>query len=54
MRTFTAIVEKEEDVLPAIHKFENKLTLRLTYHDPKKQLSSTDIAPIRQKLESLI
>ncbi|KKU03185.1 MAG: Phenylalanine-tRNA ligase beta subunit [Candidatus Amesbacteria bacterium GW2011_GWB1_47_26] len=37
-----------------IDKFENKLTLRLTYHDPKKQLSSTDIAPIRQKLESLI
>jgi len=36
-----------------IDKYENKLTLRITYHDAKKQLSSQDIAPIREKLAAM-
>lgn len=36
-----------------IDKYESKLTLRITYHSSTKQLSSADIAPIRDKLEGL-
>jgi phenylalanyl-tRNA synthetase beta chain len=36
-----------------VDKYGPKLTLRITYHDPKRQLSSSDIEPIRQKLQSL-
>ncbi len=36
-----------------IDKYEDKLTLRLTYHSDTKQLSSADISPIRTKLEKL-
>lgn len=54
---YAAIVARIKKVSPLIKnielidKYENKLTLRLTYHDSKKQLSSSDIAPIREKLE---
>ncbi len=37
-----------------IDKYENRLTLRITYHDEKRQLSKEDIAPIRAKLEVLV
>jgi len=33
-----------------IDKFGDKFTLRLTFHSDTKQLSSSDIAPIREKL----
>jgi len=36
-----------------IDKYENKLTLRITYHSNTKQLSSVDIAPIRNKISNL-
>ena len=36
-----------------IDKYENKLTLRITYHSNSKQLSSSDVSPIREKLMSL-
>lgn len=32
-----------------IDKYGSKITLRITYHSDKKQLSSEDIAPIREK-----
>jgi phenylalanyl-tRNA synthetase beta chain len=48
------------DVLSRVHKliesitfldaYENKRTFRVTYNDPTKNLTSIDIAPIRQKL----
>lgn len=53
---YAATVEKLKKVSPLIRnielidKYETKLTLRITYHDPKKQLSSLDIIPIREKL----
>ena len=37
-----------------IDKYENKLTLRLTYHSNSKQLSSRDIIPIREKLTASV
>lgn len=37
-----------------IDRYENRLTLRITYHDEKRQLSKDDIAPIRAKLEVLV
>jgi len=36
-----------------IDKYGDKLTLRLTYHSGTKQLSSSDISPLRQKLNQL-
>jgi phenylalanyl-tRNA synthetase beta chain len=36
-----------------IDKYGSKLTLRITYHSDKKQLSSDDIIPIRQKISNL-
>lgn len=33
--------------------YQNKLTLRITYHSDQRQLSSQDIAPIRSSLDSL-
>mgnify|MGYP001577698545 FL=1 len=36
-----------------IDKYENKLTLRLTYHSNSKQLSSQDVSPVRAKLMAL-
>ena len=53
---YADIVSKIKKVSPLIKsvelidKYENKLTLRITYHDPKKQLSSLDISPIREEL----
>lgn len=53
---YADIVAKIKNLSPLIKnielidKYENKLTLCLTYHDPKKQLSSKDIQPIREKL----
>jgi phenylalanyl-tRNA synthetase beta chain len=48
------------DVLSRVHKliesitfldaYENKRTFRVTYNDPTKNLTSMDVAPIRQKL----
>jgi phenylalanyl-tRNA synthetase beta chain len=48
------------DVLSKVHKliesivfldaYENKRTFRVTYNDPTKNLTSIDVAPIRQKL----
>ena len=48
------------DVLSKVHKliesitfldaYENKRTFRVTYNDPTKNLTSLDVAPIRQKL----
>jgi len=37
-----------------IDKYQNKLTLRLTFHSDTKQLSAGDIEPIRSKLTSII
>ncbi len=34
-----------------IDKYENKLTLRITYHSNDKQLSSKDIEPVRMRLQ---
>lgn len=36
-----------------VDRFENKLTLRLTFLDPSRQLSKSDIAPIREKLATI-
>ncbi len=36
-----------------IDKYNNKLTLRLTFHDPAKQLRTSDITPLRAKLLNL-
>ena len=36
-----------------IDNYDNKLTLRITYHSDTKQLSSSDISPVRQKLSAL-
>lgn len=36
-----------------IDKYGGKLTLRLTFHSDDHQLSSTEISPLREKLESL-
>jgi len=36
-----------------LDKYGNKLTLRITYHSAEKQLSSSDIAPIRNQLLKL-
>jgi phenylalanyl-tRNA synthetase beta subunit len=33
-----------------VDQYGSKLTLRITYHSDKKQLSSDDIAPIREKI----
>ncbi len=33
-----------------IDKYDDKLTLRMTYHSATKQLSSSDIAPLRMKI----
>ncbi|KKW00508.1 MAG: hypothetical protein UY33_C0010G0029, partial [Candidatus Amesbacteria bacterium GW2011_GWA1_48_9] len=33
-----------------IDKFGDKLTLRLTFHSASRQLSSEDIAPLREKI----
>ena len=37
-----------------VDKYENKLTLRITYHSNSQQLSSSNVAPIRNKLESIL
>lgn len=37
-----------------IDKYDNKLTLRITYHSAAKQLSSKDVSPLRGQIESLI
>ncbi|MEK7154679.1 MAG: phenylalanine--tRNA ligase subunit beta [Patescibacteria group bacterium] len=56
---YAATVEKIKKVSPLIKnielidKYENKLTLRIIYHDDTKQLSSSDIAPIRTRLTLL-
>jgi phenylalanyl-tRNA synthetase beta chain len=39
--------------IEVIDKYNDKLTLRITYHSPEKQLSSADIAPLRTQLEKL-
>lgn len=36
-----------------VDKYDSKLTLRITYHSNSRQLSSADIAPVRQKLTRL-
>ncbi len=37
-----------------IDNYDNKLTLRLTFHSPDRQLSSSDITSIRQQLQTLV
>ena len=57
---YAAIIAKIKKIsslinqIELIDKFENKLTLRLTYHSPKTQLSSIDISPIREKLSKVM
>lgn len=36
-----------------IDKYDSKLTLRLTYHSDSRQLSTTDITPVRKRLMEL-
>ncbi len=56
---YAAIIAKIKKISPLIKnielldKYENKLTLRLTYHDSQKQLSSNDLISIRHKLVTL-
>ncbi len=56
---YADIVAKIKKISPLIKnielidKYENKLTLRLTYHSNSKQLSSSDVSPVREKLVSL-
>lgn len=56
---YAKLVEKIKKISSLIKQIDlqdeygDKLTLRITYHDPKKQLSSEDVAPIRAKLGNL-
>ena len=56
---YAATVAKIKKVSPfvakieLVDKYENKLTLRITYHSKSKQLSSQNIVPIREKLSAL-
>ncbi len=56
---YSQIIQKIKSVSPLItaidliDKFNDKLTLRLTFHSPQKQLSTEDIVPIRKKLSVL-
>ncbi len=58
-RDYAAIVAKIKKIsslikqIDLIDKYENKLTLRLTYHDNKKQLSSNDLVSVRHNLATL-
>lgn len=58
--SYDTLINKIKKISPLIKnielidKYENKLTLRLTYHDSKKQLSSQDIIPIREKLTASV
>ena len=36
-----------------VDKFNQKLTLTITYHSDKRQLSTQDIEPIRKQLQDL-
>ena len=36
-----------------IDKYENKLTLRITFHDKNKQLTKEDISAIREQINNL-
>lgn len=55
--SYDTLINKIKKISPLIKqidlidKYENKLTLRITYHDPKKQLSSLDVTPIRIQLQ---
>lgn len=44
IKSFSNLINKIE----FIDLYENKLTLRITYHDKSKQLTTADIAPIRE------
>lgn len=54
-RPYPDLVKKLKQISPLIRKVElidvyaGKLTLRLTFHSDSKQLSSDDIAPLREK-----
>lgn len=56
---YAGIITKIKNLSPLIKniklidKYENKLTLRLTYHSNSKQLSSSDVSPVREKLSAL-
>jgi phenylalanyl-tRNA synthetase beta subunit len=49
LKTVSPLIKSVE----LIDKFQDKLTLRLTFHSDEKQLSSEDIAPIRFQLSNL-
>lgn len=51
-----AKIKKLSDLITKIElidNYENKLTLRITYHSDEKQLSSEDVVSIREKLSAL-
>jgi phenylalanyl-tRNA synthetase beta chain len=55
-QSYADVVAKLQNLSPLIEKvaylgrYENKLTLRITYHASDRQLSTSDIEPIRQKV----
>ena len=49
LKTVSPLIKSVE----LIDKFQDKLTLRLTFHSDEKQLSSEDVAPIRFQLSNL-
>ncbi len=56
---YSDLINKIKSVSPLIStvslvdNYQNKLTLRLTFHSPDRQLSNADVAPLRSKLQSI-
>ena len=51
------IIKKQSHLVVTVSlldMYQNKITLRITYQDPTKNLTNEDIAPIREKIETAL
>ncbi len=51
------VIKKQSHLVVTVNlldMYQNKITLRITYQDPTKNLTNEDIAPIREKIETAL